>query len=71
VTLSPDGFFKEAHAKLRPVEFAADGVYLCGTAPRSQALKREHQIKRWPRKEKLALITGDTHNLKQLSKFQT
>ena len=32
VTLSPDGFFKEAHAKLRPVEFAADGVYLCGLA---------------------------------------
>jgi len=30
VTLSPDGFFKEAHVKLRPVEFAADGVYLCG-----------------------------------------
>ena len=32
VTLSPDGFFKEAHVKLRPVEFAADGVYLCGLA---------------------------------------
>jgi heterodisulfide reductase subunit A2 len=32
VTLSPDAFFKEAHVKLRPVEFAADGVYLCGTA---------------------------------------
>jgi heterodisulfide reductase subunit A2 len=32
VTLNPDGFFKEAHAKLRPVEFAADGVYLCGIA---------------------------------------
>ena len=32
VTLSPDGFFKEAHVKLKPVEFAADGVYLCGTA---------------------------------------
>jgi heterodisulfide reductase subunit A len=31
-TLSQDGFFKEAHVKLRPVEFAADGVYLCGTA---------------------------------------
>jgi len=30
--LSQDGFFKEAHVKLRPVEFAADGVYLCGTA---------------------------------------
>ena len=32
VTLSPDGFFKEAHVKLRPVEFATDGVYLCGMA---------------------------------------
>ncbi len=32
VNLCPDGFFKEAHAKLKPVEFAADGVYLCGTA---------------------------------------
>jgi len=32
VTLSPDSFFKEAHVKLKPVEFAADGVYLCGTA---------------------------------------
>ncbi len=32
VTLNPDGFFKEAHAKLRPVEFGTDGVYLCGMA---------------------------------------
>ncbi len=32
VTLSPDGFFKEAHVKLRPVEFGTDGVYLCGMA---------------------------------------
>ncbi len=32
VTLNPDGFFKEAHVKLRPVEFGTDGVYLCGTA---------------------------------------
>jgi len=32
VTLSPDGFYKEAHVKLRPVEFATDGVYLCGMA---------------------------------------
>ena len=32
VTLNPDGFFQEAHVKLRPVEFAADGVYLCGMA---------------------------------------
>jgi len=32
VTLSPDGFFKEAHVKLRPVEFGTDGIYLCGLA---------------------------------------
>ncbi len=30
--LSPDGFFQEAHVKLRPVDFAAEGIYLCGTA---------------------------------------
>ena len=32
VTLGPDGFCQEAHVKLRPVDFAAEGVYLCGTA---------------------------------------
>jgi heterodisulfide reductase subunit A len=32
VPLGPDGFFQEAHVKLRPVEFATDGVYLCGIA---------------------------------------
>jgi len=32
VPLNPDGFFMEAHVKLRPVDFAADGVFLCGTA---------------------------------------
>jgi heterodisulfide reductase subunit A len=32
VPLGPDGFFQEAHVKLRPVDFAADGIFLCGTA---------------------------------------
>ena len=32
VTLGQDTFFKEAHVKLRPVDFATDGVFLCGTA---------------------------------------
>ncbi|MEW6726940.1 MAG: CoB--CoM heterodisulfide reductase iron-sulfur subunit A family protein [Bacillota bacterium] len=30
--LNADGFFAEAHVKLRPVDFASDGVYLCGLA---------------------------------------
>ncbi len=32
VALGPDGFCQEAHAKLRPVDFAAEGIYLCGLA---------------------------------------
>jgi heterodisulfide reductase subunit A len=32
VAIGPDGFFKEAHVKLRPVEFGTDGVFLCGSA---------------------------------------
>ncbi|SMC23520.1 glutamate synthase (NADPH), homotetrameric/putative selenate reductase, YgfK subunit,TIGR03315 [Desulfacinum hydrothermale DSM 13146] len=28
----PDGFFMEAHAKLRPLDFANPGLYLCGLA---------------------------------------
>ncbi len=32
VANSPDGFYQEAHVKLRPVDFGVDGVYLCGTA---------------------------------------
>ncbi len=32
VASSPDGFFQEAHVKLRPVDFGAEGVYLCGIA---------------------------------------
>ena len=30
--LTQDGFFLEAHPKLRPVEFSVDGIYLCGLA---------------------------------------
>ena len=32
VTLGQDDFFKEAHVKLRPVEFGTEGVFLCGLA---------------------------------------
>jgi heterodisulfide reductase subunit A len=32
ISLGPDEFFKEAHVKLRPVEFGTEGVYLCGMA---------------------------------------
>jgi len=32
VPLNEDGFFLEAHAKLRPVDFATEGIFLCGMA---------------------------------------
>jgi len=32
VPLTKDGFFLEAHMKLRPVDFQTDGVFLCGMA---------------------------------------
>ncbi|MEM2146564.1 MAG: FAD-dependent oxidoreductase, partial [Candidatus Jordarchaeaceae archaeon] len=32
VPLGKEGFFLEAHMKLRPVDFATDGVFLCGLA---------------------------------------
>ncbi len=32
VPLNPDGFLLEAHVKLRPVDTATDGVFLCGIA---------------------------------------
>lgn len=32
VPLNKDGFFFEAHMKLRPMDFATDGIFLCGLA---------------------------------------
>ena len=39
VPLNQEGFFLEAHAKLRPVDFATEGVYLCGLAHAPKSLK--------------------------------
>jgi heterodisulfide reductase subunit A len=32
VSLNEDGFFMEAHMKLRPVDFTTEGIFMCGTA---------------------------------------
>jgi len=32
VPVTEDGFFLEAHIKLRPVDFSSDGIFLCGLA---------------------------------------
>jgi len=39
IPVNADGFFLEAHLKLRPVDFASEGIFLCGSAhsPKSTA----------------------------------
>ena len=32
VPLTGDGFYLEAHVKLRPVDFSSEGIFLCGSA---------------------------------------
>ena len=39
VSASPDRFFQEAHIKLRPLDFANDGIYLCGCARNPKSIK--------------------------------
>lgn len=46
VPLNSEGFFQEAHVKLRPVDFATDGIFVCGLAhsPKSmdEAISQAH-----------------------------
>ena len=48
VPLNADGFFVEAHMKLRPVDFASEGLFLCGTAhaPKflSETISQAHAV---------------------------
>jgi heterodisulfide reductase subunit A len=39
VSSNPDGFFQEAHIKLGPLDFASDGISLCGCARNPKSLK--------------------------------
>ena len=39
IPLNAEKFFMEAHAKLRPVEFATDGIFLCGLAHYPKAIE--------------------------------
>jgi heterodisulfide reductase subunit A-like polyferredoxin len=39
VPRNQDGFFLEAHMKLRPVDFATDGVFVCGLAHAAKSIE--------------------------------
>jgi heterodisulfide reductase subunit A-like polyferredoxin len=44
VPLTSDGFFLEAHVKLRPVDFATDGIFLPGL-PTTQDRYEPHEVR--------------------------
>ncbi len=60
VPLGPDGFFQEAHVKLRPVDFAAEGVFLCGTAQYPKHLAEVISQAYGAAGRALTLLTHDT-----------
>jgi heterodisulfide reductase subunit A len=39
VPIQGDGFFLEAHVKLRPVDFGSEGIFLCGSAHYPKSLE--------------------------------
>jgi len=39
VPLNEDKFFLEAHVKLRPIDFATDGIFLCGCAHSPKSIR--------------------------------
>lgn len=60
VALGPDRFFKEAHVKLRPVEFAVDGVYLCGNAHYPKLIRETIEQAYGAAGQVLKLLSHDT-----------
>ncbi len=60
VGLGPDGFFKEAHVKLRPVEFGTDGVFLCGAAQYPKHLPETISHANGAAGRAVALLSNDT-----------
>ena len=60
VGLGPDGFFKEAHVKLRPVEFGTDGVFLCGMAHYPKHLQESINQAYGAAGRAVALLSNDT-----------
>ena len=50
VPLDRTGFFLEAHVKLRPLDFATDGIFLCGVAQWPKNIQDSIERSSWIRK---------------------
>ena len=60
VPLNQEGFFLEAHVKLRPVDFATEGVYLCGLAHAPKNLKESITQGKAAAARAVTIISKDT-----------
>lgn len=60
VPLNQEGFFLEAHAKLRPVDFATEGVYLCGLAHAPKNLRESMVQGKAAASRAVTVISKDT-----------
>jgi heterodisulfide reductase subunit A len=59
-SMNPDGFFQEAHVKLRPVDFGSDGVFLCGTAHYPKHISETISQAYGAAGRAVAILSGDT-----------
>jgi heterodisulfide reductase subunit A-like polyferredoxin len=58
--MDEDGWFLEAHQKLRPVDFANDGVFLCGMAHYPKPLDESIAQARAAASRALTVLSMDT-----------
>jgi heterodisulfide reductase subunit A-like polyferredoxin len=60
VPINEDGFFLEAHAKLRPVDFATDGIYVCGMAHSPKSMEESISQAKAAVSRACTVLTKDT-----------
>jgi len=63
VPLNSEGFFLEAHMKLRPVDFMTDGVFVCGLAHSPKTIEESILQSQAASARAAAILTRDTLEL--------
>ena len=60
VPLNEDGFFMEAHVKLRPVDFSTEGVFVCGLAHAPKSIEESISQAKAAASRASTILTRDT-----------
>ena len=63
VPMDQNGFFLEAHAKLRPLDFATDGMFVCGSARYPASLEEAHARLKDTHRVEIVIEEGAQHCL--------